>query len=113
MDVFSGQQLNKTNSQLVIISGVGTTVIGSGATLTLNLSVTASPGFLGTKNIYMVAEDSEMLSSGWQKLGTWTPNADTAPTADAVTPTPASSANQTLAPVLGTSIWNTVRSNEV
>jgi hypothetical protein len=83
------------NSQCTV-NGTGTTVSGSGATLTLNLSLTGSSSFLGTRNIYMLAQDSQGLSSGWQNRGTWTPiGPDTAPTADSVTPTPASGANQT------------------
>ncbi len=60
------------NSQCTI-NGLGTTVVGSGPTLILNLSVTASPTFVGTRNIYMVAEDSATSTSGWQIRGTWTP----------------------------------------
>ena len=83
------------NSQCTV-NGTGTTVSGAGATLTLNLSVSAASGFLGSKNIYMLAQDSEGTDSGWQNRGAWTPiGADTAPTADSVTPTPASGTSQT------------------
>jgi hypothetical protein len=61
-----------SNSQCTI-NGVGTTVNGSGPTLTLNLAVTGASGYLGTKNIYLWASDTEGLSSGWQNKGTWTP----------------------------------------
>ena len=83
------------NSQCTL-NGAGTTVSGAGATLTLNLSVSATSNFLGTRNIYMLAQDCRGVSSDWQNRGTWTPmGADIAPTADSVTPTPASGANQT------------------
>ena len=60
------------NSQCTL-NGSGTTASGSGPTLTLNLSVSASTSFLGTKNIYLHAQDSAGLSSGWRNRGTWTP----------------------------------------
>ena len=82
------------NSQCMV-NGSETTAAGSGQTLTLTLSVSATPTFVGTQNIYMVAIDSEGSSSGWQNRGTWTPAADTSPTADSVTPTPASGPTQT------------------
>jgi hypothetical protein len=78
------------------LNGATTTVVGSGSTLRLNLSVSAATNFMGTKNIYLLAEDSEALNSGWQNRGTWTPmGPDTAPTADAVTPAAASGPDQT------------------
>jgi hypothetical protein len=61
-----------SNSQCTV-NGIGTTVSGSGATLTLNLSVSAAPTFTGTKNIYMLAQDSEGSSTDWQNRGKWTP----------------------------------------
>ena len=86
-----------SNSQCTV-NGAGTTVSGSGPTLTLNLSVSAAAGFLGTKNIYMWAQDSEWSkwsNSDWQAKGTWTPAPDTAPTADSVSPAAASGPDQT------------------
>jgi sugar lactone lactonase YvrE len=84
-----------SNSQCTV-NGAGTTVNGSGPTLTLNLAVTGASGYLGTKNIYMWASDTEGLSSGWQNKGTWTPNGlDTAPTADSATPSTSTNNSQT------------------
>jgi hypothetical protein len=36
--------------------------------------LSASASFVGTKNAYMLAQDSEGLSRGWQNRGTWTPD---------------------------------------
>ena len=55
------------------INGADTTVSGSGSTLTLNLSLTASPAFTGTKNIWLYMLDSEGLNSGWKQVAAWTP----------------------------------------
>ncbi len=60
-----------SNSQCTV-NGAGTTVSGSGATLTLNLSVRATASFVGTQNTYLRVQDSEGLNSGWRKKGTWT-----------------------------------------
>ncbi|MGO9272139.1 MAG: FG-GAP-like repeat-containing protein [Terriglobia bacterium] len=83
-----------SNSQCTV-NGTGTSASGSNQTLTLTLSVSATATLVGTQNIYMAAVDSEGSSSGWQNLGTWTPAADTAPTADSVSPSPASGPTQT------------------
>ena len=56
----------------------------------MNLVLSFSSTFTGTKNEYMQALDvaiADNLSSGFQNLGTWTPNAITAvPAAVSVTP---------------------------
>ncbi len=83
-----------SNSQCTV-NGAGTSASGSNQTLTLNLSVSATATFVGTQNIYMAVVDSEGSNSGWANRGTWTPAADTAPTADSVSPNPASGVNQT------------------
>jgi uncharacterized repeat protein (TIGR03803 family) len=74
----SGQTLS--NSQCTL-NGRGTTVAGSGSTLTLNLSLTAASGFVGEKNIDMWVSDMQGYNSGWQTEGTWTPAPATAPAA--------------------------------
>ncbi len=83
-----------SNSQCTV-NGTGTSASGSNQTLTLKLSVSATATFVGTQSIYMAAVDSEGSNSGWQNRGTWTPAPDTPPTADLVSPTPASGTNQT------------------
>jgi len=83
-----------SNSQCTV-NGTGTSASGLNQTLTLTLSVSAAATFVGSKIIYMQAFDWERSTSGWQNRGTWTPAADTPPTADSVSPTPASGLNQT------------------
>jgi YVTN family beta-propeller protein len=61
-----------SNSQCSI-DGSGTSVVKSGDNLTLNLDVTASPTFTGTKNIFMFAEDGSSAHTGAVNAGTWTP----------------------------------------
>jgi hypothetical protein len=82
------------NSQCTV-SGTGSSASGSGQTLTLNLSLSASATFVGAQTLYMAAVDSEGSKSGWQPRGSWTPGADTPPSADSVTPNAASGTNQT------------------
>ena len=61
-----------SNSQCSI-AGSGTSVVRSGGNLTLNLDVTASSTFTGTKNIFMFAEDGSAAHTGAVNAGTWTP----------------------------------------
>jgi uncharacterized repeat protein (TIGR01451 family) len=60
------------NSQCSI-AGTGSSVNGSGGTLTLTLNITFKAGFAGAKTsnkvFYMAAQDT--VSSGWFALGTW------------------------------------------
>jgi len=53
------------------ISGTGSSVNGSGNTLTLTLAITFSASFAGNKVVYTSAGDKSSLNSGWQALGTW------------------------------------------
>jgi hypothetical protein len=75
------------NSQCTLDVGASSAT-GAGTNLTVNLVLSFSSTFTGTKNEYMQAQDvADNLSSGFQNLGTWTPNAITAvPAAVSVTP---------------------------
>jgi len=84
------------NSQCTI-NGSSTTVTTSGNNLVLNLSVTASSGFEGPKNIYMYAADNSPAVSGWVNKGTWTPSAAFVPSVVSASPNPASGASQNFA----------------
>jgi len=74
------------------------TVAPSGNTLTLNVTVTFTPSFVGAKNVYLHAVDVSGSNSGWQQLGTWTvtASAGTASTVS-VTPSSGSGSSQTFA----------------
>jgi hypothetical protein len=58
------------NSQCTV-NGPTSSVIRSGNTLTLNLDMSFSAGFAGTRIIYLAAGTVEGANSGWQPLGTW------------------------------------------
>ncbi|MDQ2944409.1 MAG: beta-propeller fold lactonase family protein [Acidobacteriota bacterium] len=61
-----------SNSQCTI-NGTGSAATGAGNTLSLTLAITLKPSVLGTQNLYGYAGDSAGHVSGWQQLGTWTP----------------------------------------
>jgi hypothetical protein len=48
-------------------------VTGSGNNLALNVAVAFKPTFVGTKTIYIWAQNKFNLNSGYQTRGTWTP----------------------------------------
>jgi len=75
------------NSQCTIY-GVGSSVTGSGNTLTLTLNMSFSPSFAGDKVFYVAARDRLENNSGWQALGTWSvPSAaTTSPRVTGMTP---------------------------
>ena len=54
------------------VNGSGSSISGSGTTLTLNLALTFQPTFTGAKNIFLYAQDSNGLNTGWVSMGTWT-----------------------------------------
>lgn len=70
------------------IQGQGSSVTGTGNTLSLVLSISSKTVFKGVKAICGFASDNGGFVSGWQSLGTWTPNpvSGLPPTADSVTP---------------------------
>lgn len=59
------------NSQCAV-SLSGTTVTRSGNNLTLNLAMSFTAPYAGTKNVYLWASDSSGANTGWRQLGTWT-----------------------------------------
>jgi hypothetical protein len=85
------------NSQCAIALA-GSSVAVSGNALTLNLAMTFSSTFNGSKNVYIFAA-SGSASSGWQTRGTWSVPAGAAAvvTADSVSPSTGSGATQTFA----------------
>ena len=59
------------------INLAGSSVSTSGSTLTLNLAVSFTSAFNGSKTVRMFANAAGTLSSGWQDRGTWTVAAST------------------------------------
>jgi uncharacterized repeat protein (TIGR01451 family) len=60
------------NSQCSIDLGASS-ASGVGNNLTLNLAVTFKPSFVGSKSIFMQAQNKFGANSGWQTMGTWLP----------------------------------------
>ncbi len=84
-----------SNSQCMI-SGPGSSAIGSGNTLSLTLAVVFNASFKGTQTLFGYAADNANLNSGWQALGTWSTGAviNSPPTLDSVTPSTGSGGRQ-------------------
>ena len=69
-----GQPGTLQNSQCTLDAGASS-ASGSGTNLTVNLALTFQPGFTGSQNNFMLAEDvANNVSSGLQNRGTWTPS---------------------------------------
>jgi hypothetical protein len=84
-----------SNSQCTL-SGTGSSISATGNTLTLTLSITFNPFFVGNKAIYMAAR-SKTQNSGWQTLGTWNVpgTSTTGPGVGIVAPARSTSSGQT------------------
>jgi sugar lactone lactonase YvrE len=84
-----------SNSQCTV-SGTGSSVVGSGTTITLTLNISFSASFAGNRVFYTAARDTGTGNSGWQALGTWqVPGATATPTqATGVTPASGSGGSQ-------------------
>jgi sugar lactone lactonase YvrE len=82
------------NSQCAL-NGTGSSIAGSGNTLTLTLAITFKSGFSGNKAVYMAAR-SKTQNSGWQAIGTWNvPGATVGPAVGTVTPGRSTTTGQT------------------
>ncbi len=60
-----------SNNQCAISNGGAVTAAGT--TLAVPVTVTFSPGFTGTKNVYALTINNASVSSPWQTMGTWGP----------------------------------------
>jgi hypothetical protein len=54
------------------VNGTGSSIQNVGNNRTLNLQVTFKAAFTGSLNVYVAAEDSAGLTSGWVRAGGWT-----------------------------------------
>ena len=61
------------NSQCALDTN-GSYVSGEGNSLELILSLSFYPAFHGPQNLYTSAADASGGTTGWQKIGSWTPN---------------------------------------
>jgi hypothetical protein len=67
-----GSSATASNSQCTL-NGTGSSFTTSGNNLTLNVALTFSSGFVGTKNVYMYATGNSGATVGWTAMGTWIP----------------------------------------
>lgn len=85
------------NSQCAVNAGASSATM-SGNTLTLNLALSFTAAFAGTKNVYMEVENAAH-DSGWTQFGTWTVASSvqsaSPPAAVSVTPNTGSGSSQT------------------
>ncbi len=88
-----GQSGTLANSQCSVNSAASS-VSTSGTNLTLNLALTFSSAFAGTRNVYMEVYDGAG-DSGWQQRGNWTVPANGLPSVDSVTPNSGSGSTAT------------------
>ncbi len=95
----SGLQVGATgtlqNSQCSVNVGASSVTL-SGTTLTLNLAVSFTVAFAGSKNIYMYVQNATVGSS-LTREGTWTVPGASGPVPVSVTPSSGSGASQTFA----------------
>ncbi len=87
-----------SNSQCTL-SGTGGLPALSGNNLTVPFAITFNSGFTGSQNVYGNAQNYAGVSSGWQMLGAWTPNAPAVITTVSVTPGSGSGLTQTFSAV--------------
>ena len=69
-ELYLGMPAAVSNSQCTVY-GTGSSVTGSGTTLTLTLNIAFSPSFVGDRIIYLAARDVAERKSGWQARGRW------------------------------------------
>jgi hypothetical protein len=74
-----------SNSQCTV-DATASSLSVSGNNLTLNVAITFSMAFAGTKNIYMIAGDTNGLQSSWLTAGTWTVATPSVPSVISTTP---------------------------
>jgi hypothetical protein len=84
------------NNQCVVDAGASS-ASGVGNALTLNVALSFTPAFAGTKTNFMFVADNAGALSGWQAKGTWgvVAGGNAPPTAGSVTPGSGTGASQT------------------
>ncbi len=70
--VKAGASSSVSNSQCTL-NGLGSSVSGSGDTLTVQPDVNFTAAFSGAKTLYMYSQTKENVSSGWASYGSWMP----------------------------------------
>ena len=85
-----------SNSQCTL-NAAASSASTAGNNLTVNVALSFTAAFVGTKNISMGAINNSNAFSGWQQMGTWTvpPGGSLPPANVSVTPASGSGSNQT------------------
>lgn len=91
--VYPGTQASVTNGNCTL-TGAALATSASGNNLVLQLPLSFSTSFSGTRNFYVSAADAGGLSSGWAAGGTWNAAAPAAPTVTSVTPASGAGSSQ-------------------
>ncbi|PWU05637.1 MAG: hypothetical protein C5B51_14045, partial [Terriglobia bacterium] len=94
--VAAGTASTLSNSQCTL-SAASAFISATGNTLTINIPLSFSFAFNGTKNLYVLATDNASQNSGWVQTGSWTVPASGPPAVVATTPASGSGASQIFA----------------
>ena len=70
--VTPGSTTQVSNSQCTLM-GAGSSYVTAGNNGTLTVALTFSGTFLGLKNVYALASETNGTNSGWVRVGSWTP----------------------------------------
>ncbi|PWT99084.1 MAG: hypothetical protein C5B51_27920 [Terriglobia bacterium] len=91
-----GSNNTLSNSQCTV-SALNASTSTNGNNLTVNIPLSFTPLFSGTKGTFALANDTGGLSSGWVQTGTWTIPGGNQPSVVGVVPSSGSGASQTFA----------------
>lgn len=80
----AGSTASIENSRCRVFAS-GSTVSGSGNTLTINLNIGFKPGFIASVNSYMQAYNQQTAYSDWVSVGAWTLTSNVADSAPSLT----------------------------
>lgn len=70
--VASAGSANVITTTLGTLNMASTTVTKNGGQLVIGWNFTPTPSLVGTQGVYLEANDSFGMTSGWQDLGSWT-----------------------------------------
>jgi len=81
-----GTLASVSNSQCTLLAS-GSSISGSGNTVTLRFNLAYQTGFAGVKSLYLAVFDLSSAGTGWQSMGTTTIGTNASPLAVSVVPT--------------------------
>jgi hypothetical protein len=92
---FTPGSSNVISNALGSLNCASTTVSRQGDNLTVNWNVTLSSNMAGESNLYLLCADASNRTDGWDTMGTWTVNGNSAPVNVSISPNAGSSAYDT------------------